>query len=79
MPRVTEQDGGVDGSRPEWFAAFLADRGTRKHSMHALTAYRPDFDAIAALIAGSEDLSKWRWRHHDRHPAQAVRAVCETP
>ena len=36
MPRVTEQDGGVDGSRPEWFAAFLADRGTRKPSPHTL-------------------------------------------
>src|SRR5258705_2663174 len=56
MPRVTEQDGGVDGSRPEWFAAFLADRGTRKPSAHTLKAYCQDFDAIATLIAGGEDL-----------------------
>ena len=56
MPRVTEQDGGVDGSRPEWFAAFLADRGTRKPSAHTLKAYCHDFDAIATLIAGGEDL-----------------------
>jgi len=55
--RVTERDGGVDGSRPEWFAAFLADRGTRKPSAHTLKAYRQDFDAIATLIAGGEDLS----------------------
>ena len=26
-------------SRPEWFAAFLADRGTRKPSAHAIKAY----------------------------------------
>ena len=41
----------------EWLAAFLADRGTRKPSAHTLKAYRQDFDAIAALIAGGEDLS----------------------
>ena len=28
-------------SRPEWFAAFLADRGTRKPSAHTIKAYRP--------------------------------------
>lgn len=44
--------------RPEWFAAFLADRGTRKPSVHTMKAYRQDFDAIAALIVGSgSDLS----------------------
>ena len=48
----------VEVSRPEWFAAFLADRGTRKPSVHTLKAYRQDFDAIAALIAGGEDLSR---------------------
>src|SRR6478736_6133215 len=52
MPHRTEQDGRVDGSRPEWFAAFLADRGTRKPSAHTLKAYRQDFDAIATLVAG---------------------------
>jgi site-specific recombinase XerC len=39
-------------SRPEWFAAFLADRGTRKPSLHTLKAFRQDFDAIATLVAG---------------------------
>ena len=39
-------------SRPQWFAAFLADRGTRKPSAHTIKAYRQDFDAIATLIAG---------------------------
>ena len=58
MPQRTEQADGIDGApRPEWFAAFLADRGTRKPSAHTLKAYRQDFDAIAALIAGGEDLS----------------------
>ena len=53
----TAQEGGVDGARPEWFGAFLADRGTRKPSAHTLKAYRQDFDAIAALIVGGADLS----------------------
>ena len=45
-------------ARPQWFAAFLADRGTRKPSAHTLKAYRQDFDAIATLIVGGgEDLS----------------------
>ena len=56
-PDRAEQPDGVDGARPEWFAAFLADRGTRKPSAHTLKAYRQDFDAIATLIAGGEDLS----------------------
>ena len=55
-PRTAQADG-VEGARPEWFAAFLADRGTRKPSAHTLKAYRQDFDAIATLIAGGEDLS----------------------
>jgi integrase/recombinase XerC len=53
----TEQADGVEASRPEWFAAFLADRGTRKPSAHTIKAYRQDFDAIATLIAGNGDLS----------------------
>jgi site-specific recombinase XerD len=57
MPHRTAQPDDVDGARPEWFAAFLADRGTRKPSAHTLKAYRQDFDAIATLIAGGEDLS----------------------
>ena len=57
MPHRTKQPDSVDGARPEWFAAFLADRGTRKPSAHTLKAYRQDFDAIATVIAGGEDLS----------------------
>lgn len=58
MPRAAEQPNIIDKARPEWFAAFLADRGTRKPSAHTLKAYRQDFDAIAALIAGGgEELS----------------------
>ena len=51
MPHRSAQPDGVDRARPEWFAAFLADRGTRKPSAHTLKAYRQDFDAIAALMA----------------------------
>ena len=44
--------------RPEWFAAFLDDRGIRKPSAHTMKAYRQDFDAIAVRIVGSgSDLS----------------------
>ena len=57
MPHRTEQADDIDGARPEWFAAFLADRGTRKPSAHTLKAYRQDFDAIATLITGGGDLS----------------------
>jgi site-specific recombinase XerC len=57
MARDAEQPDNIERARPEWFAAFLADRGTRKPSAHTLKAYRQDFDAIAALIAGGEDLS----------------------
>jgi integrase/recombinase XerC len=39
---------------PDWFAAFPAERGTRKPSQHTMKAYRQDFDAIAAIIAGSK-------------------------
>ena len=53
-----QADGIIEDARPEWFAAFLADRGTRKPSVHTLKAYRQDFDAIATLIAGGEDLSR---------------------
>ncbi|WP_082698585.1 tyrosine-type recombinase/integrase [Mycobacterium sp. GA-2829] len=42
--------------RPAWFEAFLADRGTRKPSAHTMKAYRQDFDAIANLIAGADDV-----------------------
>jgi site-specific recombinase XerD len=42
-----------DSARPDWFAAFIADCGTRKPSPHTLKAYRQDFDTIAVLIAGN--------------------------
>ena len=57
MPHRTEQPDSVERARPEWFAAFLADRGTRKPSAHTQKAYHLDFDAIATLIAGAEHLS----------------------
>ena len=38
MPHRTDQADGLEAARPEWFAAFLADRGTRKPSMHTLKA-----------------------------------------
>ena len=56
-PRDAEQPDNIERARPEWFAAFLADRGTRKPSAHTLKAYRQDFDAIATLLAGGGDLS----------------------
>jgi|KBSSwiStaDraftv2_1062776.scaffolds.fasta_scaffold4103550_1 hypothetical protein len=67
---------------PQWFAAFLADRGTRKPSAHTIKAYRQDFDAIAALIAGGQSGDTLRMsggRHHDGNHARGVRAVCEKP
>ena len=48
--KVTAAGGSV--LRPQWFAPFLADRGTRKPSPHTMKAYRQDFDAIATLMAG---------------------------
>jgi hypothetical protein len=45
-------------SRPEWFAALLADTAIRNPSAHTMKAYRQDFDASAVLVAGGgEDLS----------------------
>ncbi len=49
---MADAPGNAEPSRPEWFAAFLADRGTRKPSAHTMKAYRQDFDAIATLVAG---------------------------
>jgi site-specific recombinase XerD len=51
---MADTPGHTEVARPEWFAAFLADRGTRKPSVHTLKAYRQDFDAIATLIAGAD-------------------------
>ena len=36
----------------EWFSQFLNDRQTRNPSAHTMKAYRPDFIAIATLVAG---------------------------
>src|SRR5258708_26016459 len=57
---MADSPGHTEVARPEWLAAFLADRGTRKPSVHTLKAYCQDFDAIAALIAGDDtsDLSR---------------------
>src|SRR5258705_220653 len=55
MAELPGQNGNTDVSRPEWLGAFLADRGTRKPSMHTMKAYRQDFDAIATLVAGDAD------------------------
>jgi integrase/recombinase XerC len=49
---MADAPGPTEPTRPEWFAAFLADRGTRKPSAHTMKAYRQDFDAIATLVAG---------------------------
>jgi site-specific recombinase XerC len=57
---MADGPGNTEPSRPEWFAAFLADRGTRKPSAHTMKAYCQDFDAIATLIAGADtsDMSR---------------------
>jgi site-specific recombinase XerD len=48
---MADAPGNAESSRPEWYAAFLADRGTRKPSAHTIKAYRQDFYAIATLVA----------------------------
>src|ERR1700682_3435319 len=57
---MVDAPGPAEPCRPEWFAAFLADRGTRKPSAHTVKAYCQDFDAIATLVAGGamSDLSR---------------------
>ena len=57
MADAPSQTDATEVSRPPWFEAFLADRGTRKPSVHTMKAYRQDFDAIATLLAGGEGLS----------------------
>ena len=52
---MADAPGPTEPTRPEWFAAFLADRGTRKPSAHTMKAYRQDFDAIATLVTGGAD------------------------
>ena len=81
MPHRTAQADGVDGARPEWFAQFLADRGTRKPSAHTLKAYRQDFDAIAALLAGdtARPGAPTAGDHRHRSDALGVRRVRPHP
>jgi hypothetical protein len=56
MPEIPDQTDNTEVSRPEWFAAFLADRGTRKPSADTLKAYRQDFDARGRfrVLVGSQ-------------------------
>jgi len=57
---MADAPGPTEPSRPEWFAAFLADRGTRKRSVHTMKDYRQDFDAIATLVAGGDTSNRPR-------------------
>jgi hypothetical protein len=68
-----QPDNADDVSRPEWFAAFLADRGTRKPSAHSMKAYRQDFDAIATLVAGTETRTAKSRNYHDRKRSEGKR------
>lgn len=42
---------------PDWFAAFLEDRQTRKPSAHTMKAYRQDFVAIASFVTNGDPAS----------------------
>jgi len=54
MNRPVRQQVQPRGYKPT-FAAFLADRGTRKPSTPTMKAYRHDFDTIAERIVGSDE------------------------
>jgi len=54
MADASSQTDTTDVSLPDRFAEFLADRGTRKPSLHTMKAYRQDFDAIATVISGGD-------------------------
>jgi len=43
-----------------WFAAFLADRGTRKPSAHTIKVYRQDFDALGGSELGATRTARRR-------------------
>jgi site-specific recombinase XerC len=82
----------TDAERPDWFRAFLTDRATRKPSPHTLQAYRQDFDAIAADVAGgreriaslsASDITKESMRqafaaYADSHEAASIRRCWST-
>jgi len=44
-----------DLAYPEWFTDFLADRAIGEPSPRTTKAYRQDFDAIAAVVAGTPE------------------------
>jgi hypothetical protein len=50
MADIPDKPETTEVARPEWLAAFLADRGMRKPSAHTMKAYCQDFDAIATLV-----------------------------
>ena len=39
LTAMADVPGPTESSRPEWFAVFIADRGTRKPSAHTMKAY----------------------------------------
>ena len=65
---------GIDVSRPAWFTAFLADKGTRTAPNHrAIAGDSPAAEAIKVLAGGHENLI---WFHTRR--TNALRsALCE--
>jgi integrase/recombinase XerC len=54
MPKGPGAPSIAELSYPQWLSAFLAlaDRAVRKPSAHTANAYKQDFTAIAALLAG---------------------------
>ncbi|RFZ55761.1 recombinase [Mycobacterium liflandii] len=54
MPRTDPQKR-LTPNHPDWFIDFLANYAVRKPSPHTAKAYRQDFEAIAAFIAGSSE------------------------
>jgi hypothetical protein len=82
---MVDAPGPAEPCRPVWFAAFLADRGTRKPSVHTMKVYRQDFDAIASLVARLRAiLAQWvdargRLMNHTLPAAQGGRAVHPQP
>jgi hypothetical protein len=57
-------------ARPDWFAAFLADRGRRKPSAHTIKVYRHDFDALRGSELGATRTAR---RRATESPALCIR------
>ena len=85
---VAPADSGDADEYPAWFTAFLADRAVRKPSPHTIKAYRQDFAAIAALLAGNAnrignltpaDITTDRMRSAFATYARRSRAVVNPP